>query len=120
MTIAADYKKSGSLLVVFNNDIQMSELNFKFKGKRKPTDVLAFNLADNSATGYIDGEVYVGLQTAARQAAEYNVDYLEEIIRLCVHGFLHLLGFSDLNISDKKNMWQIQEKYISRFLEKEN
>ena len=56
---------------------------------------------------------------AARQAGDFDSDYFEEVIRLCVHGFLHLLGYDDLIASAKNRMWQIQEKYIARFLAKD-
>ena len=114
--LANDKKATGNLLFIFNNDKQMRELNYKFKRRNKPTDVLSFNLAENSTNNYIDGEVYVDLQTARRQAAEYNVDYLEETARLCLHGLLHLLGYDDHKPADKKNMWAVQEEYLKKYL----
>ena len=110
--LANDYKLSGSLLVIFNSDIQMSGLNYRFKGKNVSTDVLAFDLAEKENNNYIDGEIYVNLQIARRQAYDHKVKYLEEVSRLCLHGFLHLLGFSDKKVDDKKVMWQVQEGYL--------
>lgn len=97
----------------------MSELNYRFKGKDSPTDVLAFNLADDAPNNYIEGEIYVDLQVAARQADRFKVGYLEEVSRLCVHGLLHLLGFDDLTPPAKKKMWNMQEKYLVEFKIKE-
>lgn len=116
--IVSDFKVDGSLLVIFVNRKRMMELNYRFKGRKRPTDVLAFNLAEKESNNYIEGEIYVDLQTAAEQAKEYDVDYVEESARLCIHGLLHLLGFDDLNSADKKNMWKQQEKYISDFFNK--
>jgi len=115
--LAKEHKAQGELFVVFNNDKQMSSLNYQFKKKNRPTDVLAFNLAENTANNYIEGEIYVNLQIAKRQAAEYEATYLEEVIRLCLHGFLHLLGYDDLNTNAKKEMWIIQENYLTSFKE---
>ena len=94
----------------------MSNLNFQFMGKKRPTDVLAFNLAENCSNNYIEGEIYVNLQIAGRQAVLYGVAYLEEVTRLCLHGFLHLLGYDDLKADDKSRMWRIQENYLANFL----
>lgn len=113
--IASDYETQGSVLVVFNNDNQMSELNSRFMGKTGPTDVLAFNLAETGSDNYIEGEIYVDLQVAAKQATSFKVSYPEEVTRLCVHGLLHLLGFDDVNPPAKKKMWDIQEKYLVEF-----
>ncbi len=106
-------------MIVFNGDARMSSLNYKFKGKNKPTDVLAFNLAEKGANDYIEGEVYVNLQIARRQADDYGVGYLEEVSRLCVHGFLHLLGYDDKKASAKTKLWAVQERYLRRFFKKE-
>ncbi len=114
-SIAGGKNIVGSILVVFNNDRQMSGLNYRFKGVNRPTDVLAFNLAENPANNYIEGEIYVDLQAAYRQAADFKVEYFEEVARLCVHGFLHLSGYDDQKASEKKKMWKIQEKYLSDF-----
>ena len=113
--IAKDLKNVGSVLVVFNNDKQMGALNYRFKGKNRPTDVLAFNLAQSLTKNYIEGEIYVDLQAACRQAADFNVEYFEEVARLCVHGFLHLLGYDDSKTSEKNKMWKLQERYLRDF-----
>jgi len=93
----------------------MSSLNYRFKGKNRPTDVLAFNLAESLTKNYIEGELYVDLQAAGRQAADFNTEYFEEVARLCVHGFLHLLGYEDSKTSEKNKMWKLQERYLRDF-----
>ena len=92
----------------------MIKLNTNYMGKDAPTDVLAFDLAEKPKRRYIEGEIYVNLQAARRQSLDLQLDYREEIARLCVHGFLHLLGYDDLKVGDRKKMWQIQESYIDR------
>ena len=114
--LANDHNASGVLLFVFNNDCQMSNLNYRYTGNKKPTDVLAFNLAENCSNNYIEGEVYVNLQIARKQAADYGIPYHEEVTRLCLHGFLHLLGYNDLRIADRNKMWQVQENYLAKYL----
>jgi probable rRNA maturation factor len=92
----------------------MSNLNHQFKKINQPTDVLAFNLAENKKNKYYEGEIYIDLQIAKRQAIEYKVEYKEEVVRLCIHGFLHILGYDDQNAVSKNKMWQIQERYLKR------
>lgn len=101
---------------MFANDNQMRQLNQLFKGKRESTDVLAFDLAENARKGYIEGEVYVNLQRTRRQASEYGSGYFEEVTRLCLHGFLHLLGYRDDKPAAKRRMWGIQENHLRRIL----
>ena len=108
----ASQRLKGAVDIIFINDRQMTKLNSQFKGKNRPTDVLAFNLADETGTKYIEGEIYVDLQIAKRQARQYGSDYYEEIYRLCLHGLLHLLGYDDHDAKDKAKMWDIQESII--------
>jgi probable rRNA maturation factor len=110
--LALKTRLSGSLIIVFVNDRQISELNYRFKRKLVPTDVLAFDLAGKPRAKYIEGEIYVNLQAAQRQAIEYKVADDEETARLCVHGMLHLMGYDDHHPSDRRKMWRMQELFV--------
>jgi probable rRNA maturation factor len=112
LNAAAKMGASGAVIVIFINDQKMAALNGQYKGKNQPTDVLAFNLADKPSKRYIEGEIYVDLQMAKRQARQYDSGYLNETARLCVHGLLHLLGYDDHKAGDKKKMWQLQESFV--------
>lgn len=85
-----------SLAIV--DDTEIHDLNKKYRGKDKPTDVLAF--AQNDITeAFIDdsendlGEIIISWQTAEKQASEKKHSYEEEVKILFIHGFLHLLGY---------------------------
>jgi len=105
----------GQCLFVLNNDSQMKRLNYRSLGKNRPTDVLVFDLAEAGGEAYIDGEVYVDIQLARRQAVNNAVSYFEEVARLCTHGLLHLCGYDDHKEGDRKKMWNIQENYLSKY-----
>ena len=70
-------------------DEAIAELNRRYLDRDGPTDVIAFTLGDADAPV---GDVYVGAAQAARQASEYGVSLAEELVRLTVHGTLHVLG----------------------------
>lgn len=99
-----------SVDVIFCRDREMIGLNRKFKGKNNSTDVLAFDLSQDS--GKYLGEIYVNLQMARRQAKEARVPYSEEVNRLAIHGVLHLLGFRDNTNKNQARMWARQESYL--------
>jgi len=100
-----------SLNIVYCSDSLMSKLNSRFMDRRGPTDVMAFELSEKNDHKFI-GEVYVNLQQAKRQADEYEVSYQQEVERLTVHGILHLLGYSDVNVRERGKMWARQESYL--------
>ena len=81
------------LSVLFTGDAEIAELNGEYRGKPKPTDVLSFPMSapGNNPTDLL-GDIVISLETAERQAREYGVSLQEEILRLLIHGLLHLHG----------------------------
>ena len=78
------------------DDEQMALLNFAYRGNNVTTDVLAFSQIEGedivSADGENLGDVIISLAAARRQARAGGWKVEEELLRLLVHGFLHLLG----------------------------
>jgi len=87
-------QRSGELSVVLLNDPAMRVLNLQFRGKDQPTDVLSFPQTPQKGGGeQLIGDVVISLQTTTRQAKERSATLHGEIVRLLVHGILHLLGY---------------------------
>lgn len=108
-TLLLDYKISEatiSFIYMDNNEIQ--EINKQYLEHDYPTDVITFSLEDDK----IDGEIYIGAQIAKEQADEYKVSIKNEILRLAVHGTLHLLGYDDNTDEKRLEMHQLENKYI--------
>jgi probable rRNA maturation factor len=101
------------LNVVFINDRRSRRLNREYLSHDYATDVLAFRLDDGSL---LEGEVYVNLDRARVQAREYGVGFRDEIIRLVIHGLLHLLGYRDSTHGSRARMSKKQEEYHLRAL----
>lgn len=89
--------------VMIINDARMRELNFTFRKKDKPTDVLSFpqytpgqirgTTPLREAAGTYLGDLVISSETTRRQAARFGVTVREELVRLIVHGILHLIGY---------------------------
>lgn len=86
------------ITVVFTDDREIRFLNRNFRGKDKPTDVLSFI---GEEEGYL-GDLIISVQTLKRQAKEFKVTVLQELLRLIVHGTLHLLGYDHEKVSRKE------------------
>ena len=74
------------------NDEEIQELNRRYRGQDKPTDVLSFPLQDRLCPTLL-GEVIISLDTAKRQAEKRRIPLAEEVQTLLIHGILHLLGY---------------------------
>lgn len=102
------------------DDAEITELNRRFKGRDRPTDVLAFYTeADDAfvtapeAEGYL-GDVVVSYERALEQAAEQGHPVEDELLILTIHGVLHLLGYEDETPEAKARMWARQEELFEQ------
>ncbi len=84
------------LNIIFVDDQYIKELNKKYLGRDRPTDVLAFPLDEE-----IWAEIYISQDRAHLQAQALNISPKQEICNLIRHGILHLLGFSHQEMKDK-------------------
>jgi probable rRNA maturation factor len=87
----------GEVTILLADDKRLKELNRSFRGKNKATDVLSFpayhDQQNPTATEDIAGDLAISIDTAARQAAEFNHTLEDELRILILHGLLHLAGY---------------------------
>ena len=100
-----DYEQYGNpceVSVSFTDNEGIHELNRKFRGIDRPTDVLSFPLFDyagESEEPPVDelmgmlGDIVISLEQAQAQANEYGHSFEREVAFLTVHSMLHLLGY---------------------------
>jgi probable rRNA maturation factor len=93
-TLAALGRADREVHVTVVDDRRIRALNARYLGKRRATDVLAFDLAGPGPVR-LWGEVIVSAETAARQARRVGVPLAVELDLLVVHGLLHLAGYDD-------------------------
>lgn len=104
MLLALQMEKA-ELSIVLTGDTQIHKLNKLYRGKDRPTDVLAFAMQEGefgAVSAGLLGDVIVSIPTATRQARERNVAPLDEVTMLIAHGILHLLGWDhDTDAKDR-------------------
>ncbi|MCK5237297.1 MAG: rRNA maturation RNase YbeY, partial [Deltaproteobacteria bacterium] len=89
----AGLSKTTELSVLLTTDEHIHELNSKYRGKDKPTDVLSFPMDDE----VLLGDVVISIERTVQQSKRFGVTPKEEFVRLLVHGILHLLGYDHVN-----------------------
>lgn len=98
-------KKEVSFVLV--DESRIHELNKIYRGKDRPTDVLAFAMQEGELAelaGPVLGDVIVSVPTARKQADERGVAVLDEITMLLAHGLLHLLGWDHATPAEDRRM----------------
>ena len=107
-------RRRAEVAVTFLGPVRMRALNRAHLGHDRSTDVISFGLP--APDGGLVGDVYVCGSVAAAQAKRLKVPVREELIRLVVHGTLHVLGHdhpaSEARV--RSPMWRRQERYVRR------
>jgi probable rRNA maturation factor len=104
--------RNAEVSVALLDDGEIRDMNDRFLGHADVTDVISFALYDEGEPPV--GDIYVGFEQAQRQAESAGVDPLEELVRLAVHGTLHVLGHEHPDGADRVDsaMWQVQEEIV--------
>ena len=106
------------LSVALVDDAEMQALNSAWRGRDRPTDVLAFSLEEGAHAerrGSLMGDVVIGVETAARQARARRRSLDDEVARLLVHGVLHLVGHDHARSGEARRM-RAEERRLLRAL----
>lgn len=102
--LAAEGIETGELSVVVTRDPAIRELNARYRGKDKATNVLSFPQDDPRSGGAI-GDVVISLDTVARQGGETGAGFRYTFEFYLVHGILHLLGYDHHTGGEAKKMY---------------
>lgn len=115
-TLAAEGVAEGEVSVAVVSDDQISRLNQQYLSHQGPTDVISFPL--HRPGGPPLGDIYIGGEQARRQAADAGIPLREEILRLAIHGTLHVLGYDHPEGADRASspMYLRQEELLARAL----
>ncbi len=110
--------RHGELSLLLVSDGEMRRLNRRWRGRDRPTDVLAFAQAEGpgGAPDGMLGDVVISVDTARRQAAERGETLGREAERLLVHGVLHLLGYDHERSTAEARRMQRRERALARVL----
>ncbi len=106
------------LSVLFCTDAFIQNLNREYRGKNRPTDVLAFTQPDVHPENLtVLGDIVISLDTVAAHCGGDRPAMRDEILLLFCHGLLHLLGCQHAKEPDRKQMAKKQARYLNRRLE---
>ena len=110
--IGLEDKILGDLCFVFCSDKYLLNINNKYLKHNFYTDVITF---DYTQSNIISGDIFISADRIADNARKYKVTFNHELLRVIVHGVLHLLGFDDRNFDDKKIMTSKEDVYLKIF-----
>lgn len=111
--ISIDYKKQlGEIAIVLVDDNELLEMNKTFLQHEYYTDIITH---DYSEGDYVSGDLYISYDTVKDNSNTFNTMFHEELLRIIIHGFLHLVGENDKTKKDKNRMTIQENKYLEHF-----
>ena len=112
--VLAGERRPAGLSVNFVGRDRMRALNAQWLGKSRPTDVIAFSL--RGPANALAGDIYICRWVAVREARTRRLPLRQELLRLVVHGVLHVLGYDHPEGDEREAsaMWRRQERYVRR------
>ncbi|MEK7473660.1 MAG: rRNA maturation RNase YbeY [Patescibacteria group bacterium] len=111
-------KRPASVGFRFMSEREIQRLNRAFMGKNRPTDVLSFSPPDTSEfkvqgsrIPYL-GDIAICPLYAGKEARRRAIPVREELLRLLVHGILHLKGYDHCDEREEMRMFSLQERAV--------
>lgn len=104
-------KKPGNINIILIDNSEIKNMNYQYLKHNYATDVLCFNLSDSKR---LSGDIYIGIDTVNDNAKKYKVTLTNELMRVIIHGTLHLCGFEDSSDEQRKIMKEIEDSWLLR------
>lgn len=100
--VAAGYdRKVGELAYIFVDDEKILEVNRQYLHHDYYTDIITFDYSEGKT---VSGDLFISLDTVRSNSEEQGTDYFEELLRVVIHGVLHLCGLNDKGPGEREQM----------------
>jgi probable rRNA maturation factor len=109
--------EESELAIVLTDDAAIRELNHRWRGRDKPTNVLSFpahGLVPPGSGPRPLGDVVIAYETMTHEAQEQGLPLTHHLTHLAVHGFLHLLGYDHESDTEAETMEQLERDILAR------
>ena len=97
---------------IFCSDDYLLKMNNKYLSHNYYTDIITFSLNDYNQE--ICGEIYISGDRVKENAKIFKVSVKEELLRVILHGVLHLMGYTDKTKKEKKTMRSLETKHLKK------
>ncbi len=110
------------LTLLLSNNKGIKKLNKKFRSKNKSTDILSFPIQKKfklKKNSYL-GDIIISYNFMDKPKNQEIRLFKEKVIKIFIHGFLHLLGFDHIKIKDYLVMFKEEKKIYQSVIKKIN
>lgn len=109
--ILADFSfHEGDISFVFTTDKYLLKINRQFLNHDYLTDIITFPDYDGRT---VNGDVYISTERVKENAVIFQTRFTDELMRVIIHGALHLCGVEDTSPALKKKMTVLEDRYLA-------
>lgn len=119
MTLAALALPDAEISILLVDDAQIQDLNQRYLGRNKPTNVLAFSMREGEFSTLhpnLLGDLVVSVEMAKRQSRKSGFSQMEMMSLLVIHGILHLIGYEHEGNKKEARAMALKQKELFRFV----
>ena len=111
--VAALYrKKNGDINFIFCSDKKILDVNREYLQHDYFTDIITFDYSENNT---ISGDLFISLDTVKSNSEKFGATYQDELLRVIIHGILHLCGQNDKSPEEKTIMREKEDAALALF-----
>ena len=110
--IQTEKKIPGKITIIFCSDEYLYQINCTYLKHEYFTDIITF---DYSEKNILSGDVFISVDRVRENALTYQTTFDAELYRVIYHGILHLAGYNDKTVEDKKIMRERENFYLHQF-----
>lgn len=103
-------KRFSDISIMYCDDTLIREYNRKYLNHDFPTDIITFYDLDED--GKIEGDLLISIDTVILNAKRFRKSFENELMRVIIHGLLHLCGYNDSTIQEKKYIRKKENYYL--------
>jgi len=101
----------GEITYILCNDNFLYKMNLDYLQHDTLTDVITFPVSQRK--NIVSGEIYISIERVQENSTNEKIPFLNELARVMVHGLLHLLGYNDYTLEEKKQIRRKEDYYLS-------
>ena len=105
-------KEIGQLTYIFCSDEYLLEINKQYLHADYLTDVITFDYCQNE---FVSGDVFISVERVKENSVLFSQSYFDEMLRVVVHGLLHLCGYKDKKEKEQQQMREKENYSIEKY-----
>lgn len=110
--IKSHQKKLGNVSYIFCSNKYILELNQQYLNHNYFTDIITFDYCYDNV---VEGDIFISIDTVLDNSHRFKTNFNDELLRVIIHGVLHLIGFSDKTVKEQKQMRVLEDNALSIF-----